>query len=145
MSIHVKEEMHAEKVTVPSSSVYGSNVESVWAKIKLDKRKSVVVGCYYRPPSAGEQIHRDFNHVDEQLEHVIATFPSQQIIVSGDFNADAKTNPSAYNRLVELEKYGLKSVVNEPTFIRADCASTLDVVLLSECFLAAFSLSFFSR
>ena len=92
VSIHVKEELQAEKVTVPSSSGSGANVESVWVKVKVDMRKSVIVGCYYRPPSAGEQVHKDFNFIEEQLQHVIASFPSQRIIVNGDLNADSRTN-----------------------------------------------------
>ena len=139
VSIHVKEELQVEKVTVPASSGSGSIVESLWIKVKLDKRKSVIVGCFYRPPTTGEQVHRDFNCIEEQVQHVIASFQSQRIVINGDLNADSKTNLAAYNRLVELEKYGLKCFVNEPTFFRRECSSVLDVILLSECFLAAYS------
>ena len=111
-------------MTVPASSGSGSIVESLWIKVKLDKRKSVTVGCFYRPPTTGELRHRDFNCIEEQVQHVIASFPSQRIVINGDLNADSKTNLAAYNRLEELEKYGLKWFVNEPYFFpRGVCIS----------------------
>ena len=100
----MNEGLQAEKVTVPSSSGSGANEESVWIEVKVDKHKPVI-GCYYRLPSAGEQVHNDVNFIEKQLQHVIASFPSQRIIVNGDLNADSSTNSSAYDRLIELEKY----------------------------------------
>ena len=47
-------------------------------------------------------------------------------------NSDAGTNPIAHRRLIELEeRYGLRNVVQQPTFYRGDIQSVLDVVLLS--------------
>ena len=73
------------------------------------------------------QVQIDFNDVEEQLQHIVATYPSQRIIVAGDLNADERTNPVAHSRLSDLGRYGLSCVVHGPTFYRGDCPSVLDV------------------
>ena len=52
-------------------------------------------------------------------------------------NSDANTNPVAHARLLELGKYGLHCQVNEPTFIRGDTQSILDVIMLSDAMCCA--------
>ena len=90
-------------------------------------------GCFYRPPTLNHnQVQIDYNDIEEQLQHIVAAYPSQRIIVAGDLNADEKTNPVAHSRLSELGRYGLSCMVNEPTFYCGDCQSILDVFLLSD-------------
>ena len=133
VAVYVRDCLQAEKVTVRSSLSLQSHVESIWLKIKFDSKKAVLLGYFYRPPSSiHSQVQIDFNDVEEQLQHVITTHPSQRIIVTGDFNADERTNPIAHSRLTELERYGLSCAVREPTFYRGDCRSVLDVFLLSD-------------
>ena len=71
------------------------------------------------------------NDLEDQLQQIVAASTCDRIIIAGDFNADSQTNPAAYKRLVELERYGLKCVVNEPTFYRDSNSSVLDAVLVS--------------
>ena len=62
-----------------------------------------MIGCIYRPPStAHAQVHAVFDDMKEQMQSVISRYPSQRIMVSGDVNADERTNPVAYARLKEL-------------------------------------------
>ena len=132
VAVYVNEKVNAEQLTIPSSLGPQSHVEALWLKAKLDRKKAVLVGCLYRPPTANNaQIQADFNDIEEQLQNIIASHPSQRIIIAGDLNADHLTNPSAHARLVELERYGLQCVVDHPTFYRGVTQSVLDVVLLS--------------
>ena len=131
VAIYINDEFNAEKIT--SSPKSGpSHLESIWIKASLSKRRSTLIGCFYRPPSVNaKQVHADYNELEEQLQTIIANYPSQRIIIAGDLNSDRNTNPTAHARLVELERYGLSCVVNEPTFFRGATESLLDVVLMS--------------
>ena len=131
VAIFIKEHLSAEKVQVKSTS--NSHLEVLWAKVKLDKKKAVTVGCAYRPPSTNHsQIQADFNDLEDQIQQIMATSSSHRMIIAGDLNADCHTNPVANARLKELERYGLNCVVKEPTFYRDSTKSILDVILLSD-------------
>ena len=133
VAVYVRDNLQVEKITVSSSLSSESHVEAIWLKVKFDPKKAVLLGCFYRPPTSNHnQVQIDFNDVEEQLQHIIANYPSQRIIVAGDLNADEQTNPVAHSRLTELGRYGLSCVVREPTFYRGDCRSVLDVFLLSD-------------
>ena len=110
-----------------TKNIANSNLESLWVRIKIDKKKAATLVCIYRPPSTNHfQIESE-----SQLQQIIAASTCDRIIIAGDFNADSQTNPAAYRRLVQLERYGLKCVVNEPTFYRDFNSSVLDVALVS--------------
>ena len=131
VAIYISEEFHAEKVTsVPAAGA--SHLESIWIKASLSKRRATLIGCFYRPPSTNAaQVHADYNELEEQLQQIIACYPSQRIVLAGDLNSDSSTNPTAHGRLMELERYGLRCVVDEPTFFKGPTKSMLDVVLMS--------------
>ena len=132
VAIYAREEVQTEVVNTKQSPGE-SHLESLWMKIKLDKRRITILGGLYRPPSTNpRQIHADYNHLEEELQSVISAHPSCRIILAGDMNSDAGTNPVAHSRLLELGKYGLHCQVNEPTFVRGDTKSILDVIMLSD-------------
>lgn len=137
VAIYIREEIQAELMKTKSSPG-DSHLEPLWLKIKLDKKRITLLGGLYRPPSTSPgQIHSDYNHLEEELQSLIAAHPSNRIILAGDMNSDARTNPVAHSRLVELEKYGLHCQINEPTFIRGDTQSILDVIMLSDALCCA--------
>ena len=133
VAIFVRENYHADKLIINRRPSTSSNVEILWAKVKLDNRRAIIVGCIYRPPTTStSQVNNDFDDIEEQLQTVISAHSSLRIILAGDLNADAHTNPTAHQRLVQLQKYGLNNLVNEPTFYRGSTVSVLDVVLVSD-------------
>ena len=136
--VYVRDEIHAETIKLTQVHHVDSHVEALWLKVKIDKKKAALLCCLYRPPSTSQnQIHTDFNDIEDQIQSVISLYPSHRIILAGDLNADSKTNPLAYSRLCELEKLSLNCVVNEPTFFRGDTRSMLDVILLSDAMCTA--------
>ena len=130
--IFIKEHLTASKIAIKSTET-NSLVEILWIKIKIDKKKVAHLACVYRPSSISlTQIHSNFNDLEDQIQQILTACPSNRIIIAGDLNADLHTNPAAHDRMNELERYGFKCVVDEPTFFRNDTQSKLDVVLVSE-------------
>ena len=106
--IYIKDDVRAV-VLKTKTSPGQSHLEPLWLKIKLDKKRVSILGGLYRSPSSNSrQIHADYNNLEEELQAIIASHPSNRIILTGDMNSDAKTNPEAYTRLTELSKYGLQ-------------------------------------
>ena len=138
---NVRDEIHAETVKLAQVHDFDSIAETLWLKVKIDKKKAALLCCLYRPPSTNHnRIHADFNNIEDQIQSVITMYPSHRIILAGDLNADSKTNPLAHSRLRELEKLSLNCVVTEPTFFRGDTQSVRGVVLLSDTMCTASTL-----
>ena len=133
VAIYIIEDAHVSRLSVTTRAGSTSHVESLWLKIQTGRRRSVTVACIYRPPStSSSQVSDDYDDIEEQLQTVIAAHSAHRMILLGDFNSDAHTNPAAYRRLQELEKYGLHNQVTVPTFHRGETHSLLDVVLMSD-------------
>lgn len=132
VAVYVRDALQATRIPTPTPPGQ-SHAESLWLSVKLNKKRATTIGCIYRPPSTtASQVDADYAHIGEQLQTVITAYPAHRIVLAGDFNSDARTNPAAHHRLLQLEeRYGLKNVVHQPTFHRGDVQSVLDVVLLS--------------
>ena len=64
-----------------------NHLESLWIEICLKNSKSVLIGCYYRPPEGSKYLINNFSEVfEEQLTNVVKT--NKEIIILGDFNID---------------------------------------------------------
>ena len=99
IAVFVKDGMSVNILKV-TKNIANSNLESLWVRIKIDKKKAATLVCIYRPPSTNHfQIESDFNDLEDQLQQVIAASTCDRIIIAGDFNADSQTNPAAYWRL----------------------------------------------
>ena len=97
--VYVRDEIHAETVKLAQVYDFDSIAETLWLKVKIDKKKAALLCCLYRPPSTNHnQIHADFNDIEDQIQSVITMYPSHRIILAGDLNADSKTNPLAHSR-----------------------------------------------
>ena len=100
VAIYVKDDIQAELLKT-GTSPGESHLEPLWLKIKLDKKRVSILGGLYRPPSsASRQIHADYNHLEKELQSIIAAHPSKRIIMAGDLNSDVSTNPVANSRLL---------------------------------------------
>ena len=131
VAIYVKASLNTDLVMKTSKRT--SHVEHIWVKSKLSDRRSVVIGCIYRPPSAtASQVNADFDDIEELIQSVISQYPERPVIITGDFNADRSTNPAGAERLERLTNYGLKIMIDVPTFHRGTTQSVLDNILLSD-------------
>ena len=132
VAVFARETLQVTRADASLPTCSRSHAETLWISIKLDKRRSAIIGLIYRPPSTtSTQTNSDFDHIEEQLQSIIAANPSKRIILAGDLNADSHTNPAAHLRLLELQKYRLRNLVKVPTFYRGETRSILDVVLVS--------------
>ena len=132
VAIYVRENLQVDSLPIAQQTRSSSHVESLWLKVKVDKKRATIIGCFYRPPStAASQVSSDYDDIEGQLQAVIAAYSSQKIILAGDLNSDSQTNPTAHRRLQDLQNYGLHNQVHDPTFFRGVTRSVLDVVLMS--------------
>ena len=115
-----------------TSELNGSHMETVWVKLKLDQRRSIVSACIYRSPDVTVvQNEKDFDELERQVGDIIQRYTPSMMIISGDFNADTRTNPAGAKQLTQLvSKFEMRVLVHEPTFYRGETASTLDNILL---------------
>ena len=132
VAVYIRDTLQATRISTPAPPGQ-SHAETLWLSVKLNKKRATTLGCIYRPPpTTATQADADYNYIEEQLQAVITAFPAHRIALAGDLNSDARTNPAAHRRLLELEeRYGLGNVVRQATFYRGDVQSILDVVLLS--------------
>ena len=68
----------------------------------------------------------DFDEIEEKIQTVISNHTGCPLIIAGDFNADRHTNPAGAERLEKLSSYGLKIMIDVPTFYRGMTQSVLD-------------------
>ena len=110
-----------------------SHLESIWLKVKIDKRRATIIACVYRPPStSGTQVDRDYDDFEQQIQTAISKQETCSLVITGDFNSDPSTNPAGAARLQDLQKYRLRLLVKKPTFHRNDTHSILDNILISD-------------
>ena len=131
VSIYVKANMETSMIMKTSNRT--SHVEHIWVKSKISERRSVIIGCIYRPPATSvTQVDTDFDEIEEQIQTVISKYAGCPLIITGDFNADRDTNPAGAQRLEKLANYGLKIMIDVPTFYRGTTQTVLDNILLSD-------------
>ena len=115
----------ATKDTLISNEIQDSSAcEAVWNEIMMTNKPSVIVGNFYRPPSASEEALLE---LDNSISTMKQKYPNSVIIVGGDFilpGIDWKTNSSKtgdpYRQSSEImlniaEKYNMEQLISEPT------------------------------
>lgn len=113
--------------------------ESVWVKVKIDSKKTILLGCVYRSPSSD----CDNNRRLESLLRHIADYNFHDLIIVGDFNypnidwensvVTDNENSEGDQFLECLKDCFLIQHVDRPTRYRGDQKpSILDLVLTNE-------------
>ena len=92
-----------------------NHLESLWIEICLKISKSVLIGCYYRPPEGSKFLINSFSELfEEQLTNVVKN--KKEIIILGDFDIDYNnTDNRDFKSLLNI--FGLKQVITKPTEI----------------------------
>ncbi|KAI8486093.1 hypothetical protein Bbelb_361930 [Branchiostoma belcheri] len=114
------------------------NCELTWVRVHLANSKSIYIGAYYRPPSAG---HDDFVALERSVLQMREKNNNAHIWLAGDFNLpDATWNPEVDsitskpssltgNYISLANDCGLEQMVCEPTYTRGQASNTLDLFL----------------
>ena len=104
-----------------------NHLESLWIEICLKNSKSVLIGCYYRPPEGSKYLINNFSEVfEEQLTNVVKT--NKEIIILGDFNIDYnKTDNRDFKSLLNI--FELKQVITKPTRTTETSSTLIDLII----------------
>ena len=104
-----------------------NHLESLWIEICLKNSKSVLIGCYYRPPEGSKYSINNFSEVfEEQLTNVVKT--NKEIIILGDFNIDYnKTDNRDFKSLLNI--FRLTQVITEPTRTTETSSTLIDLTI----------------
>ena len=104
-----------------------NHLESLWIEICLKNSKSILIGCYQRPPKGSKYLKNNFSEVfEEQLTVVVETY--KEIFVLGDFNIDYnKTDNRDFKSLLNI--FGLKEVITEPTRTMETSSTLIDLTI----------------
>ena len=101
-------------------------------KVKPDQRRSLIIACIYRSQSTtSAQNESNFNKIKRQTIEIIQPHTTSMVVIHGDFNADPETNSTGAIKLDHLAaNFGLRMLVQQPTFYRGETASRLDNILV---------------
>ena len=101
-------------------------LECIWIDLLL-KKKHVLFGTFYRPPSSGRQC---LSSIENSVQLAVDTGISD-IIITGDFNYDM-LKPSSSRVVSSLcQQFGLKQIIDEPTHFTENSSSLIDIFLIS--------------
>ena len=104
------------------------NLESVWIDVLVRNSKSLLVGCFYKPPIGSNYSSERFT---ETLSETFANISKEakEMIVLGDFN----TNYLSLSDNKELKSlfrlYGLKQYIKSPTRVTENTSTLIDLIL----------------
>lgn len=121
--------------------IYGAGtIEHLWIQVRLHRRDSLLIGCFYRSPSSdGFQSMSDFRLILSQasrLSHshflVVGDFNFPQIDWLGEFSTAPTGHPS--HALIEvMHDFFLHQHVLDPTrYIHGQNANILDLIFTDE-------------
>ena len=105
-----------------------SHIESVWLEIFVFKTKSILFGCYYRPPESSKYFSDDLDQlITEQLETVNCL--NKGVIIMGDFDINYLSNAANINVKKAFNNLGLTQIIKTATRITEDSSTSIDLSL----------------
>ena len=103
-----------------------NDIECLWLEVSL-KNRHFLFGTFYRPPNSPAVT---LTRIEESIGLAVDT-NVDDIIVTGDFNYDMLKPQSSSKINSVCLRYGLSSVVSEPTHFTESSSSLIDLILLS--------------
>lgn len=104
-----------------------SEIEELWLQI-ISGRAKYVIGCIYRPQSSS--VDKFIDAIENSITDLLGHFDN--IIITGDWNIDLLKNcPNSIQLNNFFESFDLCQVIDEPTFIRNNTYSLLDLLVTS--------------
>ena len=104
------------------------DIELLWIEIRL-RKKSQLVGCYYRPP--GQRVEQ-WEHLQASIERAQAV--SDDIILVGDFNVDMldATDHHRHHLCSVMDQFDLTNQVTSATRVTGSSATMIDLFLTTK-------------
>ena len=101
------------------------------SKFFFKKSKSILVGCFYRPPESSKYLPKDFcKLLKEQLTRVVKN--KKEIIIVGDFNIDYHKENVNKDFKSLLNAFGLKQVITKSTRVTKTTATLIDLIITNK-------------
>ena len=98
-----------------------THIESIWLEIFVFKAKSILFGCYYRPPESSKYFSDDLDQlILEQLETV--NHLNKKVIINYLSNATNLNVKRAFNNLE------LTQIIKTTTRITEDSSTSIDLI-----------------
>ena len=109
------------------SDVENSHMESTWLEIFVFKTKSILLGCYYRPPENSKCFSSDLGQfILEQLETVNRL--NKEVIIIGDFNISYLSKATNLNVKRAFNNLGLIQIIKTATRITENSSISIDQI-----------------
>ena len=111
-------------------NLMNQGMESVFIEIILEKRKNVIVGTVYRPPSSNQ------NEFLVEIQHLLShpLFQNKHCIIMGDFNIDllkCNDNHFSHDFLDTLLSFSFVPVILKPTRLSSHSSTLIDNIFVN--------------
>ena len=101
-------------------------LEIIVIEIFIKNAKSILVGCYYRPPEGSNYLPSNYN--DLFNEHLANFSNNKEVILMGDFNVNYNSHSCNEEFKSIITANGFKQIINEPTRVTDTTSSVIDLV-----------------
>ena len=130
-------DINVEVLDRPTTGTDSSNIEIIWALVRLDKHKRMLFASAYRhPTNTASQLALDFDDLESQLQFMLASHPGEPVIIAGDLNAcllstASSTSTPSYKLGEIMRTYGLSACnTTSPTYRPA--GTLIDVIITNQ-------------
>ena len=125
LGVYCKSEYNPKKIAIKYEKL---QPELLFIELEINRNK-VAVGVIYKSPAASYGVYAE-------IQEIIAfiTTKYKHVIIMGDFNIDLLKNdrPSNFFRNTILKPFSLHQVINEPTRITENTATSIDHIFVTE-------------
>ena len=88
VALLARDDISVEVLNRPTTGTSASNIEIIWALVRLDKHKRLLFASAYRhPTNTASQLALDFDDLESQLQFMLSSHPGVTVIIAGDLNA----------------------------------------------------------
>ena len=108
-----------------------SHLESIWLEIFIKNSKSILIGCFYRPPEGSKYLPSNYNELlNDHLTDIAQQ--NKETMLLGDFNVNYSVRNDNKEFKSIMNTYGFKQLINKATRT-ADTSSTIIDLLFTNC------------
>ena len=102
-------------------------LETLWIEIFIKNAKSILFGCYYRPPETSKYLPNDFNALlSENINNVNSD--KKDTIIMGDFNINYNDSKSHKEFKNVMKLNGFKRLITSATRITKESSTLIDLI-----------------